>query len=236
MRIAAVADIHSPKYLGLFKEALTKLGECNLFLIVGDLVLKNDYSQLPAVLNAIREVYGGRIIACFGNEEYEQDQERYERFGGLTWVDEGSVVLGIRGLKIGIVGSRGSLDRSTFWQRTHVKGIWQLYKKRVETVDSLLAELDADIKIVLTHYAPTYETLQGERERAWPEMACKRFEGVIHRRQPDLWLHGHAHRGTRFKTTIGKTLVANVSLPARREIAVTELPRRVGIEKFLTPR
>ena len=236
MRVAAVADIHSPKYLDLFKEALARLGECELFLVAGDLVLKNDYSRLPSVLDAIRGVYSGRIVACFGNEEYEQDQERYERFGGLAWVDEGSVVLEIAGLKIGIVGSRGSLDRPTFWQRTHFKGIGGIYRQRVERVDRALAELQTDVKLVMTHYAPTYETLQGERERAWPEMACKRFEEVIRRRQPDLWLHGHAHRGTRFETTIGKTLVANVSLPARREIIVMELPRKVGIEKFLTPR
>ena len=236
MRVAAVADIHSPEYLGLFEEALSKLGGCDLFLTVGDVVLKNDISQLPAVFGAIREVHNGRIVACFGNEEYEQDQEEYERFGGLTWVDDGSAVFEIRGLKVGIVGSRGSLDRPTFWQRTHVKGIGGIYRQRVERVDRALAELQADVKIVLTHYAPTYETLQGERERAWPEMACKRFEEVIHRRQPDLWLHGHAHRGRRFEITIGKTLVANVSLPARREIFVADLPRKVGIEKFLTPR
>ncbi|MDI6884006.1 MAG: metallophosphoesterase [Hadesarchaea archaeon] len=234
MRVAAVADIHSPKYLDIFKDALAKFGGCDLFLIAGDLVLKNDWEQLPAVVDAIREVYDGRVLACFGNEEYEQDQEKYEEFGGLEWV-EGAATIEIRGLKVGVIGSRGSLDRPTFWQRTHVKGIRQIYRQRVEAVDRALAELRADIKVVMTHYAPTYATLEGERESAWPEMACKLFEDVIKRRQPDVWFHGHAHRGTKFETTVGKTLVSNISLPARQEIVTIDLPRKVGIEKFFKP-
>ena len=235
MRLAAVADIHAPKYLELFHSVLEKMGKPDLLLLVGDLVLKNDFTQLPSVISAIREVYHGQIIACFGNEEFEQDREKYLT-PEITWLEDEAKIVEIGWLKLGVVGSRGSLDRPTFWQRTHIKGIGGIYRQRIEKVDGALAELRADIKIVMTHYAPTYETLQGERERAWPEMACKRFEGVIHRRQPDLWLHGHAHRGTRFETTIGKTLVANVSLPARREIIAVELPRKVGIEKFFTPR
>ena len=223
MRVAAVADIHSPKFLRIFEEALMKLGECDLFLVAGDLVLKNDHHQLPGVLRAIRRVYGGRLMACFGNEEYEQDREKYGS-GDLLWIDDSSTSFEIGGLEVGIVGSRGSLDRPTFWQRTRVKGIWQIYQQRVWDLDRIIAGLRTDIKIVITHYAPTYENLEGERERAWPEMACKKFEEVIRRRKPDLWIHGHAHRATRFETTIGETQVVNVSLPARREIVVKEIP------------
>jgi Icc-related predicted phosphoesterase len=233
MRIGVTADIHSPKYLDLFKEAIAKLGECDLLLLAGDVVLKNDHSQIPAVLDTIRKVYDGRVIACFGNEEYEQDQKEYERFENLSWIDDGSMVLEIHELKVGIVGSRGSLDRPTFWQRTHIKGIRGTYRQRVEKIDGILAGLRSDVKIVLTHYAPTYETLGGEREMVWPEMACKRFEEVIRRRQPDVWFHGHAHRGTKSETTIGKTSIVNVSLPARREIVTVELPKKAGLEKFV---
>ena len=232
MRLAAVADVHSPKYLELFREALVKVGEPDLFLLVGDLVLKNDFSQLSSVISAIREVYRGEIIACFGNEEFEQDRERYLT-AEITWLEDESKTVEVNGLKLGIVGSRGSLDRPTFWQRTHVKGIWQLYKKRVGIIDSLLAGLRADIKVVMTHYAPTYETLFGESERAMPEMACKRLKQVIERGQPDIWFHGHGHRATVLDAQFGKTSVINVSLPAREEIVFLDLPRKVGLEKFL---
>ena len=233
MRLAAVADIHSPKYLSLFEDALERMGKIDLLLMAGDLVLKNDYSQLPSVAAAVRKVYDGRVLACFGNEEYEQDQRKYEEFREFSWVDGDTARVEFRGLKVGIVGSRGSLDSPTFWQRTHVKGIRQIYQQRVKAIDSMLAELQADIKVVMTHYSPTYATLKGEREQVLPEMACKRFEEVIRRRQPDIWLHGHAHRGTEFEAKIGRTLIVNVSLPARGGIFTIDLPRKVGLEKFV---
>ena len=232
LRLATVADVHSPKYLELFRSALAKIGKPDLLLLVGDLVLKNDFSQLPNVISAIQEVYRGQIIACFGNEEFEQSRERYLT-PEITWLEDKSKIVEIGGIKLGIVGSRGSLDRPTFWQRTHVKGIWQLYKKRVETIASLLAGLDADIKVVMTHYAPTYETLLGESEKAMPEMACKKLEEVIKREQPDVWLHGHGHKATRLEAQFGRTSVINVSLPARGEIVLLDLPRKVGLESFL---
>jgi Icc-related predicted phosphoesterase len=231
--VAATADIHSPKYLTLFRSALREINQFDLLLIAGDLVLKNDYSQLPSLVSAIREVYDGQIIACFGNEEFEQSEAEYRRRPDIIWLDEEWKVLEVCGLKLGIVGSRGALDRPTFWQRAHIKDVRQIYRRRVETMDSLIAGLEADVKIVMTHYAPTYKTLMGENERIWPEMACKQFETVIQLRQPDLWLHGHAHRGTKFEAFFGKSTVMNVSLPARGYVVPIELPRRVGLEVFL---
>jgi len=230
MLIAAVADIHSPKYLDLFKEALVGV-KCDLFLLAGDLVLKNDFERLPSVVSAIRETYNGPILACFGNEEFEQDMEKYLT-PEITWLEDRAMVMEVGGLKLGIVGSRGSLDRPTFWQRTHVKETWQTYRKRVETINSLLARLRADVKIALTHYAPTYETLVGESEKAMPEMGCRRLEEVIKRRQPDVWIHGHGHNAIKLEAHFGRSSVINVSLPARREIVMVDLPKRAGLERF----
>jgi len=56
---------------------------------------------------------------------------------------------------------------------------------------------------------------------------------VIARRQPDLWIHAHAHRASVLEATLGRTLVVNASLPARREIFVTDLPRESGLDAFL---
>ncbi|MFQ6074540.1 MAG: hypothetical protein ACE5Z5_00200, partial [Candidatus Bathyarchaeia archaeon] len=202
------------------------------FLLVGDMVLKNDHSQMPRVVSAIRDVHAGSLVACFGNEEYEQSREEYKRIGEVTWLDDEATVIEVGGVTLGIVGSRGSLDRPTFWQRTHVKGIWQTYRRRVEVIDSLLAGMEAEVRVVMAHYAPTYRTLVGEMERAWPEMASKRLEGVIERRQPDVWLHGHAHRGRVGEAWFGRTLVVNTSLPARGEIVLLDLPMNPPQQKL----
>ena len=241
--LAAVADIHAPRFLDLFKQALTALleahGEPDLFLLVGDLVAKNDHAQVSAVLKAL-ETLGCPVYACFGNEEYEDSKEAYLSYKQICWLDDESTVIELGGLRVGLVGSRGSLDRPTWWQRTHVPGIRALYRRRVKLIDELLAKLEADVVVVMTHYAPTYRTLEGEKERIWPEMACRAFEEVIERRAPHLWLHGHAHKARVLETRLGDTLVVNVSLPARRSIYLAdlgELARRErrprGLEAFM---
>ncbi len=223
MRIAACGDIHAPKFLDLFAESLPSLGRVDLFILAGDVVLKNDFTQLTHVVRRIREVYGGRIVACFGNEEYEQNKPEYLKFQEITWLDDEAMTIEAEGKRVGIVGSRGSLDRPTFWQRRNIPGIWRRYRERVTKMDSLLADLAADVTVVVTHYAPTYRTLIGERESAWPEMGCRRMEEVILRRRPDYWLHAHAHRSTSLVVRIGETLVMNVSLPAVGKVTVFDI-------------
>jgi Icc-related predicted phosphoesterase len=233
LRIAAAGDIHSPKYLDLFQEALSRMGKVDLFLLAGDLVYKNDYTQLLPLLETLRRFHGGEILACFGNEEYRDTREQYLKLGLLRWVDEEAVTLEVGGLRVGVVGSQGSLARPTSWQQTHIPDISKIYAERVKLLDRLLRELKTEVKVVLTHYAPTFATVKGEDPASWPEIGNRKLEEVIARRQPDLWIHAHAHRASVLEATLGRTLVVNASLPARREIYVTELPRRSGLDAFL---
>jgi len=235
IRIAAAGDIHSPKYLDLFSEALKRMGKVDLFLLAGDLVYKNDHTQLPPLLEILRKFHRGEVLACFGNEEYLQDRQKYLALD-LRWIESEAVVLEMGGTRIGVVGSQGSLSRPTYWQRTHLSGISKIYAERVKLLDRLLGELDTDIKVVLTHYAPTFVTLKGENQDSWPEMGNKKLEEVIEKRQPDLWIHAHAHKSSVLEVSLGRTLVVNVSLPARKEIYVTDLPRKSGLDTFLAVR
>jgi Icc-related predicted phosphoesterase len=52
----------------------------------------------------------------------------------------------------------------------------------------------------------------------------------------DVWIHGHAHRGTVGSVGIGGAQVYNVSLPARGGIAVIEVEggRKKGLDAFFT--
>lgn len=232
VRIAAVSDIHSPLGLKQFREAMSLLPSCDIFLLGGDIVERSDWKSLPPVIEAIRSRYEGEILSCFGNEEYEDDWKIFRRFKDIRWVESEAVEIKAAGLEIGLVISRGSLDRPTFWQRTHFPGISKLYGERVKKIDELIGWLDTDIKVILTHYSPTYLTLEGERDRVWSEMASAKMEKIIWKRQPDVWFHGHAHNSTRVKAVFGKTLVLNVSLPATGRITVVDLPVKVGLEKF----
>lgn len=225
VKVALTSDIHSPKYIQLFRDSISSIENPDLMIFAGDLVYRNDHVQVSKVLEVVRERFSCPIVSCFGNEEWEGYEERYGEFREITWLNDEELTLNIGGSKVYILGSRGSLDRPTFWQRTHVRGIYQRYRRRVSKIRRMLQKARGDYMIVVTHYAPTYKTLQGERETAFPEMGCRAMEEVIRVRSPLMWVHGHAHRSIRLEVWIGGTYVVNVALPAWKKVVLVELER-----------
>ncbi len=238
MRLAAVGDVHGHENLEPFRRDLDGLGEVDLFLLAGDTTERNDTAAFADVLEAIRARVRAPVWAVFGNNEYDHDRPTYraryaDRFGIRFLQDEGAVFAAL-GRQVRIVGSLGSLDRPTFWQRKNLPHLEAEYRNRIETLDRLLA--GEDFRILLTHYPPTYVTMGGEKEAWRPELGCKALEPVLLRRRPDLVIHGHIHKGVPFAELRApqRTLdaygdlarpvpVHNVAYPVRRAISVFEV-------------
>lgn len=231
LRIAAVADVHSPKYFPHFVDALLLLpGDIDLFLFAGDMILRGRVEEFKRVVRAVREVYGGPIVACFGNEEYDEVIPRLvEDYGDeIIWLNDASIDLTVSNFRLYIVGSRGSLDRPTRWQLKNVSNIREVYSDRVSLIERLLGGAgNYDFSILLLHYSPTYKTLVGEIRYIWPEMGCRRLEEIIVLKKPAVVVHGHAHKSQVGKVCLNSTVVFNVSLPALGGVTVFELPLRV---------
>lgn len=230
LRVAAVADVHSPKYLSQFIDALSVLVDVDLLLFAGDMIFRGRVEGFREVMRAVRKVYHGLIVGCFGNEEYDEVIPVLERdFGDeVIWLNDSSVDLTISGFRLYIVGSRGSLDRPTRWQLRNIGDIREVYMRRVAIIDQLLSKAGSyDFSILLLHYSPTYKTLVGEVKYIWPEMGCRKFEDVIVSRKPSVVVHGHAHRSKVDRVYLNSTVVFNVSLPAFGRITVFDLPLKV---------
>jgi Icc-related predicted phosphoesterase len=90
------------------------------------------------------------------------------------------------------------------------------------------------LRIVLTHYASTYKTLESENPRFYGSLGCQAFENVLNQRKPSIVLHGHSHHGMRM-AWVDSVPVFNVSLPVNKEIVVidTEKDLKPGIAKFV---
>src|SRR5437867_12561834 len=101
-------------------------------------------------------------------------------------------------------------------------------------LDDLLA--GDDLRILLTHYPPTYVTMGGEKEEWRPELGCKALEPILLRRRPALVIHGHIHKGIPqgelrpslsrlddFAETRSSVPIHNVAYPVRRAIATFDL-------------
>ena len=74
-----------------------------------------------------------------------------------------------------------------------------------------------DLRVVLLHYSPTQETLEGEPEGILTFLGSDRLAIPIAEYPPDLVLHGHAHAGS-FEGSIGSVPVYNVALPVLRQL------------------
>lgn len=238
MRIAAVGDVHGPENLEAVRTDLDRLGPVDLFLLAGDTTDRNDIEAFGSVLKAIRERVSAPIWAVFGNNEYHHDHPTYiARYAGafrVRFLQDEAATFEAGGRRVRIVGSLGSLDRPTWWQRKNLPHLAEEYRRRIEILDGLLS--GDDVRMLLTHYPPTYVTMGGEKEEWRPELGCKALEPVLLRRRPTLVIHGHIHKGVPagdlrprfdrlddFGDDPTAVPVHNVAYPVRRAIATFEL-------------
>ncbi|MGV9103033.1 MAG: metallophosphoesterase family protein [Candidatus Thorarchaeota archaeon] len=229
MRILAVADVHCPRYLHMFEKSLAEMKAPDLFLLAGDMIDRGRISQYDVVLNAIKERFDDDfpIVACFGNEEYlEVRDEIADIFGDrISFLDDQSIVLEIQGIRFGIVGTQGSLDQPTRWQKQNLPRIKRVFGRRPSRVEHLLKKLSrkTDYQILLMHYAPCLETCEGANDRSFGAFGSKKFYRMIEVEKPNLVIHGHVHDATRQEARMGPTLVRNVALPAAEGVTGLKL-------------
>jgi Icc-related predicted phosphoesterase len=238
VRIAAVGDIHGHENLAAVSSDLDSLGPVDLFLLAGDTTDRNDVEAYGEVLREIRNRVSAPIAAVFGNNEYAQDHPAYvTRFADafrVRFLQDEAAVWAAGGGKVRVVGSLGSLDRPTWWQRQNAPHLAEEYRRRIGVLDGLLAGTDP--RILLTHYPPTYVTMGQEKEAWRPELGCKALEPVLLRHRPDLVIHGHIHKGIPtaelrpsmsrlddFAEAAASMTVHNVAYSVRRGIATFDV-------------
>ena len=215
MIIAATADIHSPRYYEDFLKALDELPEnIDLFLIAGDMIERREINEYEKIRNALFGKVNCPIIACFGNTEFGENEEEIKQMcREIRFLNDQAFTLEIEGV-IGIVGSRGCLEKPTRWQRANIPNIEKIYAHRLELVKLQLKKIIyTSFKILLMHYAPTYKTLEGENPMFYGSLGWNAFENVLIEMKPNLVIHGHSHKGKKF-AWVDRVPVFNVSFPA----------------------
>ncbi|MCE4608647.1 MAG: metallophosphoesterase [Caldisphaeraceae archaeon] len=221
--MVATADIHSPRYIQLFRESMERLNlkeEPCVFLLAGDIIDRGEKEQAGPVFDIISKKFPDtKIIAVFGNEEYSEIWEELRKaYPEVTWLSDECTAIDCGG-RIAIVGTTGALERPTRWQALHIKNIKEVYEKRISNVEVLLREArkKANKVVLLSHYGLSKVTLRGERSSAYNWLYSSRMEQVIVKLRPDVAIHGHAHNGTKFAFLKGIPIY-NVALPLNKEI------------------
>ncbi len=233
MGLMAVSDVHFPVFRELFKSALEKLKTSpEIFLFAGDIASKGRQEYYAKAVEIVKEKFPSvKIYACFGNEEYDQEHDNLKKITHIRFLEEEMVLERVNSEKIAIIGTRGIIDKPTPWQRKNIPEIEKVYEDRLRKVGEMLkkARQKAGVVLLLTHYAPTYVTLKGEKKQAYPFLGSKKMERLIKTLSPEIVVHGHAHHGTRF-AVFERIRIYNVALPLNRKIVTIDI--HTGLEKF----
>ncbi|MEM0453594.1 MAG: metallophosphoesterase [Sulfolobales archaeon] len=226
VKVYAVGDVHGSRYFNLFLASLKSLinSRPDLIIFAGDMVDEGNAKELRMIVDSVKSKFGGvPIIAVFGNEEYHEVEEKFiNEYPEVVWLNDSLSIIYVNNLRVGIVGSRGVLEKLTYWQKKNKPILEQVYRERPTVIRKLLSDSKkaSDITIYVSHYAPTYATVKGEPDKVLPFMGSRYIEEVLRDVKPDIAIHAHAHNSRVLETILDGVKVYNVSLPARRAITV----------------
>jgi Icc-related predicted phosphoesterase len=222
IRVAAAADIHaSDVSRERVERAFAELeGEADVVLLAGDLTTSGEPEQAEVIAAACRGL-DVPIFAVLGNHDHhaERTQELEEVLAGagIRLLDCDCATCEMDGLAVGVVGTKGFVGG---FPGSALPDFGEPLLRRVYAETSAEAEAIArglqaivhcDVRIVLLHYAPVVDTLEGEPLGIQTYLGSERLATPIAEYGADLVLHGHAHAGS-FEGTIGEIPVYNVAV------------------------
>jgi uncharacterized protein len=223
IRVAAAGDVHCSEAGREETEAAFRAvdGEVDLVLLAGDLTTHGEPEQASVLADVCRDL-STPVIAVLGNHDWHADraEEIVEvlREADVTVLEREHTVIEAGGLAVGVVGVKGFVGGFTGshlpdFGEPSLRSIYAETSAEVQAIDAGLREVAlCPLRVVLLHYSPVPETLEGERRDIWAFLGTDRLAAPIAEHGPDVVLHGHAHAGA-FRGAIGEVPVFNVSVP-----------------------
>ena len=223
IRIAAVGDVHlGPDARGALRPALETLpGHADILLLAGDLTRHGSVSEADVVAKEF-EGLGLPVVAVLGNHDYHGDQQddvaTLLEDHGVTVLEGDTAVREVHGVRVGVAGVKGfgggfAGKCGTAFGEQEMKAFIGHTEQVSERLRTALADLDSDVRIALTHYAPVKDTLRGEPPEIYPFLGSYLLGAAIDAAGADLAVHGHAHFGTEQGVTPCGVRVRNVAQP-----------------------
>jgi len=232
LRIAAVGDVHvgvddeAPSFAGIADHA-------DLLLLAGDLTRRGLPQEAEHLASSLRDL-PLPVVAVLGNHDVHSGHGEAIAAAlvgaGVSVLDGTACSVEVHGRCIGIAGTKGfgggmpGVAASAFGE-PEMKAFALHGAAIASELQGALASLGTDIRLVLLHYSPVRDTLEGEP----PEIHCflgdYRLAEVIDHCGADLVVHGHAHRGREHGRTPGGVPVRNVARPViNAPYRIYELP------------
>ena len=221
-RIAAAGDVHMrPGLERRFGDQLEELdGAADLLLVAGDLTATGAIDEGEALARALRRAPIA-VVAVLGNHDCNLDHHAeiaaLLEHAGVHVLGRGRTHYVLPGGSVGVAGTKGFVGgfRESRLPDFGEPLLRQVYGETSAEADAIARGLQAivhcDVRIVLLHYAPVLDTLEGEPPGIYTYLGSERLARPIAENGADLVLHGHAHAGS-FQGCIGDIPVYNVAV------------------------
>jgi Icc-related predicted phosphoesterase len=233
VRVAAVGDLHCKRSSpGSFQSLFSRIAEsADVLALCGDLTDRGLADEARVLAKELQAVKIPKI-AVLGNHDYESDAagEVVEILAGADVTVLDGTGVEIEG--IGFVGTKGFAggfgERALqAWGEAATKVFVREAVDETLKLESALARLRTQGRVVLLHYSPVIETVDGEPREIFPFLGSSRLEEPLNRYAASVVFHGHAHRGHPEGKTSAGVPVYNVALPLLQHIYPDRSPFRV---------
>jgi Icc-related predicted phosphoesterase len=218
MRIAASADLHfTPQSYAKLQDQFERVrDEADVLVLAGDLTNYGQPEEMEPLLNVLVRLRLPTVVVL-GNHDYESGKEEELRRmltnGGVKVLDGSGYErdgVGFAGTK-GFVGGFGRGVLTAFGER-EIKEFVRASIDEALKLERGMSQLRTPKRVIVVHYSPIAETVQGEAPEIFPFMGTSRLAEVIDRHGADLVVHGHAHHGKTEGRTTGGVPVYNVAI------------------------
>jgi Icc-related predicted phosphoesterase len=217
LRVACIGDIHvkedqTAPYRELFGEVSR---EADALVLAGDLTDLGKVREAEILAEDLRAC-SIPVVAVLGNHDYEcgcvDEVARILRQAGVKLLDGTSCEIEGVGF-VGVKGFGGGFGRRMLgsFGEPAIKGFVAESVTEAMRLENAMRGVRKGRTVVVLHYAPIAETVEGEPPEIFPFLGSSRLAETIDRFQVSAIVHGHAHRGTYEGRTPGGAPVYNVA-------------------------
>jgi Icc-related predicted phosphoesterase len=216
---AAVGDLHvkedrTASFSDLFAQASR---EAEVLVLCGDLTDIGKPREAEMLAQDLRAC-SIPVVGVLGNHDCESGHAEevgqilrsagVHLLNGQSYEVNGVAFVGVKGF----IGGFGRRMLASFGEAT-VKALVAESVSEAMRLENAMRTVQSDRAVVVLHYAPVLDTVEGEPLEIFPFLGCSRLSETIDRFKVSAVVHGHAHNGRYEGRTPAGAPVYNVALP-----------------------